>query len=68
VIRGSFAGTRGEVETLARNRVAVGDMSSFVDAIQSDLDHLYLGNVARYRLRLSEFERWPFKRPEMASR
>jgi hypothetical protein len=43
-------------------------MSSFVDAIQSDLDQLYLGNVARYRLRLSEFEQWPFKRADAVSR
>jgi Fic family protein len=68
VIRGGFAGTRGEIETLAQNLVPAGDMFSFVDAIQSDLDHLYLGNVARYRLRLSEFERWPFKRSETVSR
>ncbi|MFP3568336.1 Fic family protein [Paraburkholderia sp. SIMBA_030] len=68
VIRGGLAGTRGEIETLAQNLVTAGDLSSFVDAIQSDLDHLYLGNVARYRLRLSEFERWPFKRPDTATR
>lgn len=68
VIRGGFAGTRGEIETLAQNLIAAGDLSSFIDAIQSDLDHLYLGNVARYRLRLSEFERWPFKRSDTATR
>jgi hypothetical protein len=68
VIRGGLAGTRGEIEALAQNLVAAGDMSSFVDAIQSDLDQLYLGNVARYRLRLSEFEQWPFKRADAISR
>ncbi|HZZ02925.1 Fic family protein [Paraburkholderia sp.] len=68
VIRGGVAGTRGEIETLAQDLVDANDLSSFVDAIQSDLDHLYLGNVARYRLRLSEFERWPFKRADAVSR
>jgi Fic family protein len=68
VIRGGLAGSRSEVETLARERVSAGDLSSFVDAIQSDLDHLYPGNVARYRLRLAEFEHWPFKRAETALR
>ncbi|CAE6728226.1 Fic family protein [Paraburkholderia nemoris] len=68
VIRGGLAGTRSEVETLAQNQVDAAEVSSFVDAIQSDLDQLYLGNVARYRLRLSEFERWPFKRADAVSR
>ncbi|WP_222105860.1 Fic family protein [Paraburkholderia sp. BCC1886] len=64
VVRGERAGTRSEVETLARSLVSPADLATFVDAIQSDLDHLHLGNVARYRLRLSEFERWPFKRAD----
>ncbi|MGE8490009.1 MAG: Fic family protein, partial [Paraburkholderia nemoris] len=68
VIRGGLAGTRSEIETLAQNQVDAAEVSSFVDAIQSDLDQLYLGNVARYRLRLSEFERWPFKRADAVSR
>ncbi|MFM0739990.1 Fic family protein [Paraburkholderia xenovorans] len=68
VIRSGIEGTRAEIETLAQKRVAAADVSSFVDAIQADLDHLYLGNVARYRLRLSEFERWPFKRSDIVAR
>jgi Fic family protein len=62
VIRGKLHGSRHEVEALAQHFVAADDMPSFVDAIQSDLDYLYLGNVARYRLRLSEYQNWPFKR------
>jgi Fic family protein len=62
VVRGGLAGTRSEIEALARNLVTPADLSAFVDAIQSNLDHLYLGNIARFRLRLSEFERWSFKR------
>lgn len=37
-------------------------MQSLVDAVQTDLDYLYLGNVARYRLKLSEYQNWSFKR------
>jgi Fic family protein len=64
VIRGKLAGSRGEVEALAQPFISEDDMQSFVDAVQTDLDYLYLGNVARYRLRLSEYQQWPFKRSE----
>jgi Fic family protein len=68
VVRGKLAGVRSELEALAARRVSRDEIESFADAIQTDLAHLYPGNVARYRLRLSEFDAWPFKRPDPASR
>lgn len=68
VVRGKLAGGRGELEALAAQRVSRDEVEAFADAVQTDLAHLYPGNVARYRLRLSEFDAWPFKRPDPASR
>ncbi|MFM9901564.1 MAG: Fic family protein [Polaromonas sp.] len=64
LVRAPLRGTAEEVRQLAANTVAAHDWLAFVQAIQSDLDHLYEGNIARYRLRLSEYQGWPFKRSE----
>ncbi|BDT68128.1 hypothetical protein os1_23100 [Comamonadaceae bacterium OS-1] len=61
VVRLGLQGSTAEVVQHAQG-VAKHDMQAFVEAIQSDLDHLYEGNIVRYRLRLSEFQGWRFKR------
>ncbi len=38
------------------------ERQAFVDSIHNDLDFLYEGNVARFRLKFSDYERWRFKR------
>jgi hypothetical protein len=36
-------------------------LQSLVEAVAVDLAHLYEGNVARYRLKLSELSQWAYK-------
>ncbi|MES2944704.1 MAG: Fic family protein [Pseudomonadota bacterium] len=64
LVRTGLRGTADEITRLATGLVADHDMPAFVEAIQSELKFLYEGNIARYRLRLSEFQGWPFKRLE----
>jgi len=46
------------IRTLARRIVAREDLEDFVAMAISELHGLHEGNLARYRLRLSEFLRW----------
>ncbi|HSI60616.1 MAG TPA: Fic family protein [Ideonella sp.] len=62
IVRRGLRGTPAEVEDLARELVAAADLGAFGQAVQTELDHLYEGNIARYRLRLSEYGAWRFKR------
>lgn len=65
IVREGLRGTADEINTLATAFVAAHDMWAFVEAIQSELKFLYEGNIARYKLRLSEFQAWPFRRLEL---
>jgi Fic family protein len=62
IVQTPLSGTFGEIEKLAEGSVAASDMPAFAEAIQSELDHLYEGNIVRYRLKLSEYRSWPFER------
>ncbi len=62
IVRRKLRGSREEIKDLARQMVAESDLIAFADVMQTDLNYLYEGNVARYRLRLSEYQSWPFKR------
>jgi hypothetical protein len=62
VVRNKRPGLPAEIESMARGLVAAPDIAAAVDAVQSDLNHLYQGNIARFRLRLSDYAEWPFKR------
>jgi hypothetical protein len=46
------------IRAYASAELAEEDRSRFVELVETDLLHLHLGNLARYRLRPSEFERW----------
>lgn len=63
VVIDKLQGTREQIEMLVGNAVPRDDIPPFVDAVQFELDSLHPGNIARYRLRLSEFQDWPYKRP-----
>lgn len=62
IIRSDHRGTKEEIAKFASQKVREEGLSAFVEAVQSDLDNLYEGNVARYQLRLSEYQGWHFKR------
>ena len=62
VILGEIRGTRAEIERLTRGAVPAHDLSAFIDVVQTDLNYLYEGNVARFRVSRADFENWPFKR------
>lgn len=46
------------VERFAADRVGKRDREAFVEMVQDELKRLHPGILARYRLRLSEFEAW----------
>lgn len=48
----------GQIRDLSRPLVAATDLDQFTAMVFSDLHHLHEGNLARYRLRLSELRRW----------
>ncbi|MEN9864748.1 MAG: hypothetical protein RL748_338, partial [Pseudomonadota bacterium] len=62
IVCNNLAGSDSEILQHAPPELSDGERRAFVDAIQYDLDYLYDGNVARFRLRFSEYERWRFKR------
>jgi Fic family protein len=62
VVRGNLVGTGSEIAQQAAGRVPTPDLEPFVEAVTQDLDHLYEGNYARYRLKLSELRGWGFRR------
>ncbi len=51
------------IRQLAGDAVAPADMPAFVAMTINELLHLHEGNIARYRLRLSEFHRWQAAHP-----
>ncbi|WP_028576742.1 Fic family protein [Desulfomicrobium escambiense] len=50
------------VERFAADRVGIRDREAFVEMVQDELKRLHPGILARYRLRLSEFEAWQVAR------
>jgi len=58
VVRASAPVDPGDLRARARSLVAPADLDQFVAMALSELHHLHDGNVARYRLRLSELRRW----------
>ena len=46
------------IRELAASLVKPGDLGQFVAMAFNDLHHLHEGNIARYRLRLSEYRSW----------
>jgi len=52
------------IRTLAERIIAPEDLEEFIAMAISELSGLHEGNLARYRLRLSEFRRWRGRRDE----
>lgn len=46
------------IRQLARQSIAVEDRDRFIEAVEIELRGLHEGNIARYRLRPSEFDNW----------
>ena len=42
----------------AKNRISDNDQMKFIEVIETELMSLHEGNISRYGLRPSEFERW----------
>jgi Fic family protein len=62
IVRGNLHGTPSEIAEVAAHLVGASSMQSLVEAVTVDLAHLYEGNVARYRLKLSELAGWAHQR------
>lgn len=46
------------VQEVARNQLSNGEQSRFVEVVEIELMSLHEGNIARYRLRPSEYQGW----------
>jgi Fic family protein len=62
IVRTNLRGTPGDIAQVAASLIDPSGMQSLVEAVTVDLAHLYEGNVARYRLKLSELNKWVYKR------
>jgi Fic/DOC family len=62
IVRSNLRGTDEEIADFSSQKITGESVSAFVQAVQSDLDYLYEGKVARYQLRLSEYLSWDYKR------
>jgi Fic family protein len=60
IVRGNLRGTPDDIVQIAASLVSPSAMQSLVEAVTVDLAHLYEGNVARYRLKLSELSQWDY--------
>ncbi|MCO6441661.1 MAG: hypothetical protein J5I81_11360 [Nitrococcus mobilis] len=58
IVRSGSAITPPAVRQLAGTSVAPADMNAFVAMAINELLQLHEGNIARYRLRPSEFQEW----------
>lgn len=58
VVRSGLRADERTVRGRAGKLVSEADLDRFVTIALNDLHHLHEGNVARYRLRLSEYEAW----------
>ena len=58
VVRDGLPIADASIRTIAEPTVSVDDLEQFVSLAISELSGLHEGNIARYRLRLSEFRRW----------
>jgi Fic family protein len=61
IVRANLRGTPADIAQVAASLIDPSGMQSLVEAVTVDLAHLYEGNVARYRLKLSQLNRWAYK-------
>ncbi len=58
IVRANERVTRDAVLAKARGMVGAEDLDRFVEIARQELENLHEGNIARYRLRLSEYNQW----------
>jgi hypothetical protein len=58
IVRQGLAPKEAPVRNLTNTLVPPADLDRFVQLALDELGHLHEGNIARYRLRLSEFRAW----------
>jgi hypothetical protein len=58
IVRGCKIVSADTVRELAEDLVPEKDRKAFSTMLIDTLNHLHEGNVARYRLKLSEFQEW----------
>jgi hypothetical protein len=63
IVRGGRPPTAAAIRRLAAPLLPAADLGAFVALAINELYQLHEGNIARYRLRPSEFERWRKERP-----
>jgi Fic family protein len=61
IVRTNLRGTPNDIVQVAATLIDSSGMQSLIEAVTVDLAHLYEGNVARYRLKLSELNQWGYK-------
>jgi 5-bromo-4-chloroindolyl phosphate hydrolysis protein len=61
IVRRNLKPSRKQVTSLAKPLVQAEDLSAFSKMALDDLKDLHEGNIARFRLRPSEFRRWQEK-------
>ena len=57
-VRQEIRPTKAELALLAKSKVSSADLDRFTSVALEELAGLHEGNIARYRLRLSEFKQW----------
>lgn len=63
VVQSGAATTPAIIRQLAGTAVAAEDAAAFIAMVINELANLHEGNIARYRLRLSEFRHWRGRSP-----
>jgi hypothetical protein len=61
VVRNGIPVTVNDIAQLSRHLVPAEDVGQFADLVLTELRGLHEGNIARFRLRPSEFRRWATK-------
>jgi hypothetical protein len=67
IVRGRKRPTEDEIRVLAGPQVEPQDLPRFVDLVNREFGRLNDGNIARYRIRLSDYWSW-FRATEQARR
>ncbi len=67
IVRSGRQDVLAAMERFADERIKARDREAFVEMVQDELKRLHPGTLARYRLRLSEFEAWREARKALMS-
>jgi Fic family protein len=63
LVRTAQPASRADIQRAAAAQVAATDLERFIAMVETDLAHLHEGNIARYRLRPSEYHAWLARQP-----